>query len=401
MGGVLKPLRLIPKALTHSKNCRLTKRLVCLLCFVAVQGESLDDLASEIHDYRDKACSVMFLLAEDFAGDWRSASQSERYRRLVESVRILPKARGVPYSVTGDDVQMLANLCPELNLVDLSQSPEALLGLLEVRCHSDEHIQTKVLEDDMSLARHLSTTGKLASRDVSRMTDHVFHVKDSFLLEVSGPHPLNGEYISQLTLEPDAAGFVVEYEIWYAVLFRQHLLFGILEEILTDYKSGQMDRDTDSQSDEQCTDAPRTPSMPFILAGGAAVCLILGTVCYLTWKNCCQTRSLIDTPVKPDDLLTPPRDLCCPMSLELFEDPVVAADGETYERVYIESWIRERTAEIARQAATSETARPRRPPGILSPMGHGPLRHNKLVVNQAVRRLANQWREENGVKKRK
>ena len=27
----------------------------------------------------------------------------------------------------------------------------------------------------------------------------------------------------------------------------------------------------------------------------------------------------------------PPPDLCCPMSLELFTDPVVAADGETYE----------------------------------------------------------------------
>lgn len=26
-----------------------------------------------------------------------------------------------------------------------------------------------------------------------------------------------------------------------------------------------------------------------------------------------------------------PPDLCCPMSLELFRDPVVAADGETYE----------------------------------------------------------------------
>ena len=34
-----------------------------------------------------------------------------------------------------------------------------------------------------------------------------------------------------------------------------------------------------------------------------------------------------------------PSDLCCPITRELFVDPVSAADGETYERAAIEAWI--------------------------------------------------------------
>ena len=87
------------------------------------------------------------------------------------------------------------------------------------------------------------------------------------------------------------------------------------------------------------------------------------------------------------------------MSLELFSDPVVAADGETYERPsshsaflsiefrrwWIEKWIQDKTEALA--------SRPRHGTGVLSPMGHGMLKHAKLVSNQTVRRLANQWRE--------
>lgn len=35
----------------------------------------------------------------------------------------------------------------------------------------------------------------------------------------------------------------------------------------------------------------------------------------------------------------PPDKLLCPITLELFVDPVVAADGETYERSEIETWF--------------------------------------------------------------
>ena len=34
------------------------------------------------------------------------------------------------------------------------------------------------------------------------------------------------------------------------------------------------------------------------------------------------------------------RELCCPLSHELFDDPVVAADGITYERSWVEKQLK-------------------------------------------------------------
>ena len=39
----------------------------------------------------------------------------------------------------------------------------------------------------------------------------------------------------------------------------------------------------------------------------------------------------------------PPKDLLCPLTLDLFEDPVVAVDGHTYERAAIEKWFQSKT----------------------------------------------------------
>ena len=36
----------------------------------------------------------------------------------------------------------------------------------------------------------------------------------------------------------------------------------------------------------------------------------------------------------------PPDNLCCPITLKLFEEPVFAADGQTYERKAIEAWLK-------------------------------------------------------------
>jgi hypothetical protein len=36
--------------------------------------------------------------------------------------------------------------------------------------------------------------------------------------------------------------------------------------------------------------------------------------------------------------MEPPHHLCCPIRMELFVDPVVAADGMTYEREAIATW---------------------------------------------------------------
>ena len=36
---------------------------------------------------------------------------------------------------------------------------------------------------------------------------------------------------------------------------------------------------------------------------------------------------------------TAPDALCCPISMEIMRDPVIAADGHTYERADIELWF--------------------------------------------------------------
>lgn len=56
----------------------------------------------------------------------------------------------------------------------------------------------------------------------------------------------------------------------------------------------------------------------------------------------------------------------CPLSKELFKDPVVAADGHTYERAHIEDWLH-------KQHKSS------------SPCTGGQLAHSQLLPNTALR----------------
>ncbi|KVH96250.1 U-box domain-containing protein 10-like [Cynara cardunculus var. scolymus] len=48
--------------------------------------------------------------------------------------------------------------------------------------------------------------------------------------------------------------------------------------------------------------------------------------------NNIEENKKLDSPVIPDDFL-------CPISLELFRDPVIVSTGQTYERSYIQRWI--------------------------------------------------------------
>ncbi|CAF4591867.1 unnamed protein product [Didymodactylos carnosus] len=51
--------------------------------------------------------------------------------------------------------------------------------------------------------------------------------------------------------------------------------------------------------------------------------------------------------------------LTCPITFDLFRDPVVAEDGHTYEREAIINWIREKgTSPITREPLTTESLRP-------------------------------------------
>ena len=69
----------------------------------------------------------------------------------------------------------------------------------------------------------------------------------------------------------------------------------------------------------------------------------------------------------------PPKELICPLSLDLFEDPVFAVDGHVYEREAIERWFR------GRNAATS-------------PLTNAPIATD-LVPAHGVRSLASRYRD--------
>jgi len=68
-----------------------------------------------------------------------------------------------------------------------------------------------------------------------------------------------------------------------------------------------------------------------------------------------------------------PDKLCCPISLELMERPVMAADGFTYDRSSIESWL-------ARGNTTSPTT-------------GAPLEHLALVPNHLVRSMVSDYQD--------
>ena len=100
----------------------------------------------------------------------------------------------------------------------------------------------------------------------------------------------------------------------------------------------------------------------------------------------------------------PPSNLCCPITLLLFRDPVLCVgDGETYERSAIEEHIRVKQVMLAAaqeklDATNGESNEARRAleNGIMSPMGHGTLGSLVLVPVRGMRRMVGDWREKNG-----
>jgi len=62
-----------------------------------------------------------------------------------------------------------------------------------------------------------------------------------------------------------------------------------------------------------------------------------------------------------------PEDLCCPITCELMKDPVITADGDTFERCAIEQWL-------------STGAR-------TSPTTNEPLDNLTLIPNHVAKRL--------------
>lgn len=68
-----------------------------------------------------------------------------------------------------------------------------------------------------------------------------------------------------------------------------------------------------------------------------------------------------------------PERLCCPISMELMECPVMAADGNTYDRSSIEDWF-------SRGKKTS-------------PLTGAPLAHLGLTPNNLVRSMVSEYRD--------
>lgn len=71
----------------------------------------------------------------------------------------------------------------------------------------------------------------------------------------------------------------------------------------------------------------------------------------------------------------PPEHLCCPITLQVMNDPVVASDGQTYERSAIEAVLRQRN--------------PR------SPMTNEPFTSTVVFPNVRQRAMSRSWYEEN------
>ncbi|CAE8617791.1 unnamed protein product, partial [Polarella glacialis] len=353
-------------------------------------------------------------MGPEFTIFWRQAAASQRQDRLVESAPFMPKARGVPYSLSNDAVHGVADLCPELNLLELKQAPEALLQLIERRCHQDMVVQRMVQDGDFDVARSLSEKGKFGRGTGGKS----FYLRDPVTTDVSGPHHSQREGGSEKFWHSD---LIVKSEIWETVLLRQQTIFSTLYIMLKNHEN-LLNADvnaTASDGLELLDDSVESfvsywlISTSFLFGSVAIGALVLWRCPRITAlvlfavpedhsaeELCSRARQAAtqggasrepfvrEATPSPAGALVPPPDLCCPISSEIFTDPVLAADGETYERWYIESWIREK------QNASS---RARRRHGILSPMGHGRLSHTNLVVNQTVRRLANQWREERGL----
>ncbi|PSC71100.1 putative DNA-3-methyladenine glycosylase 2 [Micractinium conductrix] len=82
-----------------------------------------------------------------------------------------------------------------------------------------------------------------------------------------------------------------------------------------------------------------------------------------------KERRVAGSATLDEDLLS---ELCCPITQEPMESPVLAADGETYEQAAIQAWI-------ARQQAAGQVP--------CSPLTNLPLAHTRLAPNRVVGRL--------------
>ena len=88
-----------------------------------------------------------------------------------------------------------------------------------------------------------------------------------------------------------------------------------------------------------------------------------------------EASSALAAPAAPataDNDDEPPDELICPITQEVMEDPVVAADGHTYERAAIARWMVKR---------------------MTSPKTGEDLESPIVFPNHSVRRMVREWQE--------
>ncbi|PIA33917.1 hypothetical protein AQUCO_03900042v1 [Aquilegia coerulea] len=78
-----------------------------------------------------------------------------------------------------------------------------------------------------------------------------------------------------------------------------------------------------------------------------------------------------------DTFLTVPKDFCCPISLDLMQDPVIISTGQTYDRYSIARWMEEGHSSCPKTGQM--------------------LAHTRLVPNRALRNLISQWCTAHGI----
>ncbi|CAM8991509.1 unnamed protein product [Rhodiola kirilowii] len=78
-----------------------------------------------------------------------------------------------------------------------------------------------------------------------------------------------------------------------------------------------------------------------------------------------------------DTFLTVPKDFCCPISLDLMEDPVIICTGQSYDRAYITRWMEDGHSTCPKTGQM--------------------LTHSHVVSNQALRNLIIQWCTAHGI----
>jgi hypothetical protein len=85
---------------------------------------------------------------------------------------------------------------------------------------------------------------------------------------------------------------------------------------------------------------------PRVVVAGSVSLLAISGITYLVVKksilSSSNTQATFHQNNAPTSFHDPPDHLCCPISGELFEDPVSVSTGHTYERLCIEQWIQSR-----------------------------------------------------------